>query len=247
MLHSAVPTGLADSHWQRSCIIGVCRGALEGFLYQLTGKEVVKVKFASRLAALLAALPAFALMVSRSAFCKPERIEKPRKAIEAPPQSQPDRRTCRGQYLARTALAFRGVRYVFGGTTRRGIDCSGLAQLVAKKWGFMLPRASNEQFKKGTPVKYADLIPGDLVFFKGTYKAGISHVGIYIGEHKFVHAADSKHGVIVSRLDAPYHSHHLAGARRLDLSGLPPSPQERIAAQRPSPMADGLAAAQGAL
>ena len=224
---------------EKSCIIGTRRGALEGFLYQLTGKEAHLVKFAARLAALLAAIPALALMITRSAFCRPERIEKPRKAIQAPPE--PDRHSTRGQYLARTALAFRGVRDRFGGTTRNGLDCSGLAQLVGKKWGLMLPRTSADQFKKGTLVRYEDMMPGDLVFFKGTYKSGISHVGIYIGEHKFVHAQDSKHGVVVSRLDKGYHSQHLAGARRLDLSGLPPTPQERSEAKTP-PSAIGIEA-----
>jgi cell wall-associated NlpC family hydrolase len=58
------------------------------------------------------------------------------------------------------------------------------------------------------------LRPGDLVFFKNTYKAGISHVGIYIGEGRFIHAASTRTGVRVDTLDKPYYVNHYAGARR---------------------------------
>jgi cell wall-associated NlpC family hydrolase len=133
----------------------------------------------------------------------------------------------RGQYLVRTALGYRGLPYRWGGTSpRSGFDCSGLVQTVYAKWGIYLPRCAHEQVAKGVPIPKDKLQAGDLVFFKNTYKRGLSHVGIYVGEGWFIHAASRRTGVILSRLDAPYHLHHWYGARRLNLSKLPPVPGE---------------------
>jgi len=133
----------------------------------------------------------------------------------------------RGENIARTALAYRGVPYRFGGrSAQSGFDCSGLVQAVCAKWGIYLPRVAGAQFGKGTPVKPDALRPGDLVFFQGTYKRGLSHVGIYIGEGKFVHAAGRGKGVMISSLSDPYHHKHWAGARRFDLKQLPKAVDE---------------------
>ena len=123
--------------------------------------------------------------------------------------------------MARQALSFRGVPYRFGGRSRNGVDCSGLIQTVWKKYGLMLPRTSVEQFKTGIPVPKDRMKPGDLVFFKNTYKRGISHVGIFVGEGKFVHAANSRKGVIVTSLSQAYYQNRWAGARRVALEKLP--------------------------
>lgn len=142
----------------------------------------------------------------------------------------PNRAGVRGSSLAKEALTYRGVPYRMGGTSARGIDCSGLAQAVYRKWGLLLPRTSVEQFRKGRPIPKSQLQAGDLVFFKNTYKAGISHVGIYMGEGKFVHAAGRRKGVIVSSLNDKYHTAHWAGARRLAPQEFPdrdlPQPDE---------------------
>lgn len=138
-----------------------------------------------------------------------------------------DRHAGIGEALAHKALSYRGVPYRFGGTSENGIDCSGLTQAVYKKWGMMLPRTSTEQFKKGKPVPKDQLRPGDLVFFKNTYRHGVSHVGIYVGDGKFVHAAGAKYGVIVSSLNEPYHLHHYAGARRIALDSQPVKAERR--------------------
>jgi len=130
--------------------------------------------------------------------------------------------TERGENIARTALAFRGVPYRFGGrSARSGFDCSGLVQAVCGKWGIYLPRVAGAQFTRGKAVKPAELRPGDLVFFQGTYKRGLSHVGIFIGEGKFVHAAGQGKGVRISALADSYFQKHWAGARRFDLDQLP--------------------------
>ena len=78
-----------------------------------------------------------------------------------------------------------------------------------------IPRASSQLYKSGKPIRLAQLQPGDLVFFKNTYKRGISHVGVYAGKNKFVHAAGHEKGVTITRLSDPYYQLHYAGARRL--------------------------------
>jgi len=121
-----------------------------------------------------------------------------------------------GAQVVSQALSYRGTRYRFGGTTKRGLDCSGLVARVyedlKRKRG---PRVSSALDRSGKPVALSNLRPGDLVFFKNTYRRGISHVGIYAGHNKFVHAADHRHGVIVTALSDPYFQLHYAGARRL--------------------------------
>lgn len=128
-----------------------------------------------------------------------------------------------GESPAKHALSFRGVRYQMGGTSRAGFDCSGLTMTVYKKWGVQLPRTSTEQFHKGIAISKSSLKPGDLCFFQGTYKSGISHVGIYIGDNQFVHAATNGKGVMISSLNSDYNLSHWAGARRIDLNKSAPS------------------------
>ena len=96
------------------------------------------------------------------------------------------------------------------------MDCSGL---VSRVWTDLkmkrIPRASSALYNSGRPIHLAELRPGDLVFFKNTYKRGISHVGVYAGSNKFVHAAGHHQGVTMARLSDPYYQLHYAGARRL--------------------------------
>jgi cell wall-associated NlpC family hydrolase len=138
-----------------------------------------------------------------------------------PVKNTASRRLSRGEYVARKALTFRGVPYRFGGRSRNGVDCSGLIQTVWQQYGLYLPRTSVAQFKSGIDVPKKDVKQGDLVFFQNTYKRGISHVGIYVGEGKFVHAANKRKGVIMSSLGEVYWTNHWAGARRVSLDKLP--------------------------
>ncbi|HUY41521.1 MAG TPA: C40 family peptidase [Candidatus Dormibacteraeota bacterium] len=114
------------------------------------------------------------------------------------------------QRLTRSALRFLGVPYVFGGTSRAGFDCSGYVQHVFAMLGIHLPRTADAQYYAGAHVR--KLRPGDLVFFQ-TYLPGPSHVGIYLGHGRFVHA--SSHGVMVSSLSQPYWENRYLGARNL--------------------------------
>ncbi len=120
----------------------------------------------------------------------------------------------RWKHLVEQAMTYLGTPYRRGGTSRSGVDCSGLTGAVYGEQGLDLPRTAAEQFREGVPVAENDLRPGDLVFFRDTYKRGISHVGIFIGDGRFLHAAGRRHGVIVSELARPYYHLRYAGARR---------------------------------
>jgi peptidoglycan endopeptidase LytE len=116
--------------------------------------------------------------------------------------------------FAQAALAYRGVRYRWGGMSTRGMDCSGLVALVLRNYGIKAPHNSKALYKLGKSVSRENLQPGDLVFFHTT-RPGISHVGISIGDGKFVHASSSKGRVRVDRLDTGYYSKRLVGAKRV--------------------------------
>ncbi|MHB9038513.1 MAG: C40 family peptidase [Armatimonadota bacterium] len=116
--------------------------------------------------------------------------------------------------LISTALGCRGSRYRRGGTGRGGFDCSGFTRYIFAKYGVSLPHSSAAQSRVGTPVSRDNLKSGDLVFFQ-TYRRGISHVGIYTGNGKFVHAATYGRGVRVDSLGSGYYSRRYRCARRI--------------------------------
>lgn len=113
-----------------------------------------------------------------------------------------------------TAKSYLGVPYLWGGTTPAGFDCSGFVQYVFRKHGISLNRTCETQYKNGTYISKSNLRPGDLVFFQNTYKAGISHVGIYIGNNQFIQCSSSR-GVVISNLGSSYYVQHYYGARRV--------------------------------
>ena len=107
-----------------------------------------------------------------------------------------------------------GTPYVWGGTSLSGFDCSGFVQYVFAQSGITLPRTTADQVKMGSFVSKSDLQPGDLVFLQNTYRQGVSHVGIYIGDGKMIHASSSK-GVVTSSLSTSYYTQHYHSARRV--------------------------------
>jgi cell wall-associated NlpC family hydrolase len=121
----------------------------------------------------------------------------------------------RNDAIVRGGLAYRGTPYRFGRTGGGAFDCSGFTQAVFRKQGINLPRTAEEQYRLGKPVDKNNLRAGDVVFFKNTYKQGISHVGIYIGDGQFVHASSGQHSVTVSNLSGSYYQQHWAGAKRM--------------------------------
>lgn len=110
----------------------------------------------------------------------------------------------RGDRVVKTALSYLGRPYVFGSTGPRTFDCSGFTRFVmAKSVGISLPRTAAAQSRVGRLISKASLQKGDLVLFKNTYKAGVSHVGIALGNGRMVHAWPSS-GVKIDRLSQSY-------------------------------------------
>ncbi len=122
-----------------------------------------------------------------------------------------------GRKLAKRGLDLRGVPYRWGGSSENGFDCSGFVYfLLREQFGLKnLPRRASEQYyEMGTPVDKEDLRVGDLVFFT-TYKPGPSHVGVYIGDGKFVQASSAGGKVMVSSMSEGYYKRRFIGARRI--------------------------------
>lgn len=130
--------------------------------------------------------------------------------------------TPKENYLAlqmiNNAMSFLGVRYSGGGTTKAGMDCSGMVTAVCNIFDMKLPRSSNEMAKVGTKLDTKEIQKGDLIFFKTNGRSMINHVGMVIevigDEIKFVHSSTSK-GVIVSSTKEPYYNRTFAQANRI--------------------------------
>jgi cell wall-associated NlpC family hydrolase len=113
-----------------------------------------------------------------------------------------------------TAYRMLGTPYIYGGSTPTGFDCSGLAQFSYQQAGLKIPRTAIEQYLRSVPVPDNRLLPGDLLFFTLNSRR-VAHVGIYVGDGKFIHAPAEGRHVMQSRLDEPYWQGHLVRAGRL--------------------------------
>jgi peptidoglycan endopeptidase LytE len=113
----------------------------------------------------------------------------------------------------KTAFSFLGTRYRFGGTSRNGMDCSSFVQHVFRELDVDLPRTAREQYWVGEKVSPYDLQKGDLLFFR-TYASFPSHVGIYLGDNKMIHASSREHKVVISPITSYYRSRFI-GAKRM--------------------------------
>jgi cell wall-associated NlpC family hydrolase len=124
----------------------------------------------------------------------------------------------RAHELVLNAMGFMGIPYRWGGSTpETGFDCSGFVQYVFRQAaGLVLPRSSFDQIRLGASVARDDLQPGDLVFFN-TMRATASHVGIYIGENRFIHAPSRGKTVEIAEFTNTYWQARYDGARRMPL------------------------------
>jgi cell wall-associated NlpC family hydrolase len=112
------------------------------------------------------------------------------------------------------AVALLGAPYRYGGNGPTSFDCSGLVRYIHHEVGIDVPRTAAEQYRAATPVNRADLEPGDLLFFR-THGRGISHVAIYAGSGRFVHAPQTGRPIELRALEDDYYGPRLVGAGRL--------------------------------
>lgn len=118
-----------------------------------------------------------------------------------------------GFRAALIALDFIGVNYLWGGmSAEKGMDCSGFVKTVYALCGMDLPRTSAEQYRQGAPVNQSELHAGDLVFFG---QDQVNHVGIYLGEGKFIHAPQPKETIKIASLKEVSGRQKFLGARRI--------------------------------
>jgi uncharacterized protein YycO len=119
--------------------------------------------------------------------------------------------------IEKEARTWLGTKYKYGGNTRNGIDCSGLVVEVFRSvMGIKLPRTSAEQQKYCKNINKSELHPGDLLFFAtGKKKKSVTHVGIYIGDGRMIHASSSR-GVIVSGINEAYYRRRYLSSGRIE-------------------------------
>lgn len=124
--------------------------------------------------------------------------------------------------LVSTAIGFLGIPYLRGGNSAEtGFDCSGFVRAIYKDTiGLILPRSADQQASATQKIDKSELKPGDLVFFN-TLKRSFSHVGIYLGDNKFIHSPRSGTSVRIEDMRIPYWNVRFDGARRVDTAKLP--------------------------
>ncbi len=176
--------------------------------------------FARRAVAAAAAVTGFSIATSAAAqetgMVQTEpALETDSASTSTSTQSTTEEAPRSGQFIADFAMQFVGYPYVWAGNTPAGFDCSGFTQyVILNTVGYDIGHASGGQMAYGAWVDAGNLMPGDLVFFAGTYGAGVSHTGVYIGDGQFVHAENEGTGVCVSWLWSDYYGAHYCGAMR---------------------------------
>lgn len=118
--------------------------------------------------------------------------------------------------LIKIAHTLLGTPYHYGGDSpESGFDCSGFIQYTFEQEGINLPRTSREQYKSAFPISRRELKPGDLVFFRARHEHYVSHVGLYIGKGKFIHAPSRSKQVSINSLDQKYWRKYYFSAGRV--------------------------------
>lgn len=166
--------------------------------------------------------PAWAIVVLAAGCAAPPHDTVPARwdPTDAPPsapgaiEASPRASLAPIRSVVATAESYLGVPYRYGGLDRDGLDCSGLVVSVYRKHDIQLPRTSAQQFRVGQPVQPTALQAGDLVFF-GNGRGHVSHVGIYAGKGRFIHASTSRRAVRYDSLSRGYFRDRFVGARRI--------------------------------
>ncbi|MGC3982897.1 MAG: C40 family peptidase [Steroidobacteraceae bacterium] len=119
-----------------------------------------------------------------------------------------------GEEIALRAISLVGKPYRYGGADLQGFDCSGMVYFIHQALGIEVPRTAADQQRAAVSVNKVALLPGDLLFFRTTSAKRISHVGIYVGDNRFVHAPQSGKLIELRTLDDAYYGKRLAGTGR---------------------------------
>jgi cell wall-associated NlpC family hydrolase len=159
-------------------------------------------------------LVALAIIGLTLTLAAPARAEETRNADGA--SAQEAQAPPVGDQIAGVAMSYFGYPYVWAGNTPAGFDCSGFTQFVVLSTiGYDIGHAVEGQPASGAWIDYGAWMPGDLIFFQNTYRAGISHAGIYIGDGLFIHAENEGTGVVISSLYDGYYGPRYWGAVRV--------------------------------
>jgi cell wall-associated NlpC family hydrolase/nucleoid-associated protein YgaU len=150
---------------------------------------------------------------AKSATPAPTATPSPKPAAPSPAVSAPAGSS--SEAFAAAAIKLLGTPYLWGGSTLKGFDCSGLVWYVANELNKQVSRSMSGQYDAGSHPSRDQLKPGDLVFFQNTWTAGMSHNGIYIGSNRFVNAANETTGVTISDMSSAYWSARWYGATRV--------------------------------
>ncbi len=129
--------------------------------------------------------------------------------------SAPAANSSAGEKIVAEAKKYMGVRYVYGGTSPSGFDCSGFVYYVYKQCGYSITRTASAQNSVGAYVSRSNLQPGDIIIFYNAGKTAIGHSGIYIGDGKFIHASSGGGKVMISGLNESYYNTRFYSARRV--------------------------------
>lgn len=145
---------------------------------------------------------------------QPKAEQQPEPVQEVVPTPEPI--SNKGQEIVDYAKSFLGSRYVSGGTSPNGFDCSGFTQYVYSHFGYSIARVASGQASNGTEVSRSDLKLGDILIFQDYGRTSIGHVGIYIGDGNFIHAANPSRGVVIDNLNSnSYYNIRFVCARRI--------------------------------
>ena len=127
----------------------------------------------------------------------------------ATPQTSHDPHTAARQRILAAAEQLVGVPYVLGGESPGGVDCSGLVQYAYQQAGIRVPRTTAQQFQAGRPQR--QVLPGDLLFFCTDHSGAVSHVGIYAGGGRMIHASSGSRQVRKVKLNQRYWQQRMVG------------------------------------
>ena len=147
----------------------------------------------------------------------PEPAPEPEPEPEPEPDPEPAPSDNKGAAIVATAKKYLGVRYVYGGASPSGFDCSGFTMYLYRQFGYSLPHTASGQYANcGYKVSRSELQPGDLVFFTSSGNGGrINHVGVYIGGDQVIHARFSIGKVYINSLSETYYNKNYVGAIRI--------------------------------